>query len=298
MRAARAQQALAEREAVPLVHRAVIGDGLLRAGLRAAQHARALLPRLLHQVVAQRALRVLHAAVHGAQVVLFHLAPADLRVHRAQRLPVLGEDDDAAGEAVDAVAQRRGEAARLRLPLALLVEVGLRIGQQRVHLFALVGVADEPGPLVQQHDVRVLIEDGELRAELRIERVLALRRGEPLVLHVQVDALALAKHRVLTPALAVHLDASEAEEPGDLPHGGGGQRPLQKAGQPAAVPRCVSDDRFHPRASITGKSARAARASRRPRCWRARGGGQRGRGSGARWPWRSSRSRPQAARCR
>ena len=292
VRAARAQQALAEREPVPLVHRAVIGDGLLRAGLRAAQHARALLPRLLHQVVAQRALRVLHAPMHGAQVVLFHLAPADLRIHRAQRLPVLGEDDDAAGKAVDAVAQRRGEAARLRLPLALLVEVGLRIGQQRMHLLALGGVADQPGPLVEQHDVRILVEDRQLRADLRIERVLALRRGEPFVLHIQVDALALREHCVLVSAPAVHLHAPQAQEPGDLPHGGGGQRLLQKAGQPAAVPRRIGDDRLHPRASVTAKSARGARASRRPRCWRARDGGRCGRGPGGRFSWRSSRSRP------
>ena len=260
MRAARAQQALAEREAIPLIHRAVIGDGLLRARLWAAQHGRLLLVRLLEQIVAQRALRILHASEHGAQVVLLHLAPANLRVHRAQRLLVLGEDDDAAGEAVDAVAQRRGEAARLRLPLALLVEVGLRIGQQRMHLLALGGVADQPGTLVEQHDVRILVEDRQLRADLRIERVLALRRGEPFVLHIQVDALALAEHRVLVPAPAVHLHAPQAQEPGDLPHGGGGQRLLQKAGQPAAVPRRIGDDRLHPRASVTAKSAREARA--------------------------------------
>ena len=189
--------------------------------------------------MAQRALRVLHFPVHGAQVILLHLAPAQLGIHDAQRLRVLGEDDDAAGEPVDAVAQR-GRKALPRLPFPLLVEVRLRIGEQGMHLLALVRMADEPGALIEQHDVGIFVENGQLRADFRVERVLALRRAKPLVLHIELHLLPGGKDGILPPAPAVHLNAAKAKEPRNLPHGRGGQRLLQESGQPASVPRRIN----------------------------------------------------------
>ena len=198
--------------------------------------------------MAKRPLRVLHAPVHDAQVVFLDLARADLCVHRAQRLRRFGEDHDAAGHPVDAVAQRRGK-ARARPPLALLVEIRLRMGQQRMHLLALVRMADEARALVKQHDLRVLIENGELRMYLRVERVLALGRFKEAVLDVELHALPGGEDEILPRALSVDLHAPQAQEFANLPHARGGQRLLQKAGQPAAVPALIHDDALHVRSN-------------------------------------------------
>ena len=79
-------------------------------------------------------------------------------IHHPQGLGSLGGDDDAAGVAVDAVAQSGGEGVFLiGGPLLLLVEVGLDVGEQRVDPFRLVRVDHQTGPLVQEKDVLILI---------------------------------------------------------------------------------------------------------------------------------------------
>ena len=81
------------------------------------------------------------------------------------------------GISVDAVAQGRGEGVLPPGgPLLFLIEVGLNVGDESVHIFPLVRVAKEPGPLVAHHHVLVLVDDAKLRPEHRKEGVV-LRGG-------------------------------------------------------------------------------------------------------------------------
>jgi len=99
--------------------------------------------------------------VDNGQVELGDLPVPDLLVKDAQGLGVLGGHDDAAGVAVDAVAQGRSKGVLVPgIPLLLLVEVGLNVGDEGVHLFVLVRVAQQARPFVEQHQVFILIDDG------------------------------------------------------------------------------------------------------------------------------------------
>src|SRR5699024_5575667 len=84
----------------------------------------------------------------------------DLVVHDAQRLGGLGGDDDAAGVAVDAVAQGGDKGGLVpRVPLAGLGQIGLDVGDERVRAAALVGVDDHAGLLVRQKDIVILVQN-------------------------------------------------------------------------------------------------------------------------------------------
>ena len=73
---------------------------------------------------------------------------------------VLGGHDDAAGVPVDAVAQGGGEGMLVPgVPLPLLIEIGLDVGDEGVHLLVFVRVAEQAGGFVQQHQVLVLVDD-------------------------------------------------------------------------------------------------------------------------------------------
>ena len=97
----------------------------------------------------------------------------DLLVHDPQRLGVLGGDDDAAGVAVDAVAQGGGEGVLpLGVPLLLLIEVGLDMVDEGVDLLRLVGVDHQTGALVQQHQILVLVDDIQAGAEQGEEQII------------------------------------------------------------------------------------------------------------------------------
>ena len=118
---------------------------------------------VLAQEAFDAALRRLGAAEADAEVEFGQLAFADLFVQDAQRLGVLRRDDDAARVAVDAVAQRGSKDIFLaRLPLALLVEIGKQMVDERIDLLPLVGVNDEPGWLVEQQNVLILVKDVQL----------------------------------------------------------------------------------------------------------------------------------------
>ena len=91
-------------------------------------HGHLLFLLVLQQKALHAALRLLGASHGDAEVALVQLTVVDLLVEDTQRLRVLGGDDDAAGVAVDAVAQRRGESVfGLRIPLTVLAQVGLNV---------------------------------------------------------------------------------------------------------------------------------------------------------------------------
>ena len=109
----------------------------------------------------------------------------DLFVEDTQRLRVLGGDDDAAGVAVDAVAQGRGEGVLpLRIPLALLVEVRLDVVDEGVDLLRLVGVDHKALGLVRQEQVFVLVDHGQAGLEQGEEHILLGGLVEELVVDV------------------------------------------------------------------------------------------------------------------
>ena len=140
---------------------------------------------VLHQKDLHPPFRRLRRTHRDAEIPLVHLPVADLLVDDPQRLGVLGGDDDAAGVAVDAVAQGGGKGVLpLGVPLPLLVEVRLNVVDESVDLLRLVGVYHQPRPLVQQHQVLVLVHDGETGLEKRQEQIVLTGFVEELVVDV------------------------------------------------------------------------------------------------------------------
>ena len=164
MRAAGQQPALDEREPHGRAQRAVFRHGGLGTGLRLFRHVDLVFHCVLEQIPLQPSLSGPRPAADDAEVGFFNLAAADLVVQNAQRLGVFRRDDDAAGVAVDAVAQRGGEGIfRLRVPLAGLAQVGLDVRDERVPAPLARAVAQHAGLFVRQQDVFVLVDDVEPR---------------------------------------------------------------------------------------------------------------------------------------
>ena len=94
-----------------------------------------------------------------AEVAFVDLTVFDLLVQEAQRLGGLGGDDDAAGVAVDAVAERGREGMFFAgTPFTLGVEVGLNVVDERLAVFrAVVRVDGLTRLLIDEEDVLVLI---------------------------------------------------------------------------------------------------------------------------------------------
>ena len=121
----------------------------------------------------------------NGQVELGDLPVPDLLVKDAQGLGVLGGHDDAAGVAVDAVAEGRSKGVLVPgVPLLLLVEIGLNMGDEGVHLFVLVRVAQQARPFVEQHQVFILIDDVQVGLEDAQKGVLLPGLLEELVVDV------------------------------------------------------------------------------------------------------------------
>ena len=136
----------------------------------------------------------------------------DLVVQDAQRLGGLCRDDDAAGVAVDAVAQSRGERRRVvRIPCARLVEISLDVGDERVAVAVFVRVHDHARRLVREQDVLVLVDHGQARRFDAAERLLLAHLFKVFVVDVELHPVALGEAAGSLGALAVELDALEAQ---------------------------------------------------------------------------------------
>ena len=158
--AAGEQLALHQGQAAGGLQGAVAGGGAPPAGDGMGEHLHLGPVLVLQQKALQRPPGRAHAAVDDGQVVFGDLPVPDLLVEHPQGLCVLGGHDDAAGVPVDAVAQGGGEGMLVPgVPLLLLIEVGLDVGDEGVDLLVLVGVAEQAGPLVQQQQVLVLVHD-------------------------------------------------------------------------------------------------------------------------------------------
>ena len=82
---------------------------------------------------------------------------------------------------------------------------------QCVDLLRLVRVDDQPRPLVEEHQVLVLIDDVEARLPQREEEVVLLRLGEEFVVDIQLQHVARLQALVALGAGTVHLDALDAD---------------------------------------------------------------------------------------
>ena len=212
MRAPREQLDLDEGETVARFQRFVERDGAASVRHGMVIDAHGVRFAVLAQEAFDAALRRLGAAEADAEVEFGQLAFADLFVQDAQRLGVFCRDDDAARVAVDAVAQRGSKDIFLaRLPLALLVEIGKQMVDERIDLLPLVGVNDEPGWLVEQQNVLILVKDVQLWICDGEVDVLLARRFKELVVEVKLEPVALAQAVVALGAGSVDLDALEAD---------------------------------------------------------------------------------------
>ena len=128
VRAPGQQPALDEREPPAALQRAVFRRGGFCAWLRLFRHVDLVFYRVLEQIPIQPSFGGLRPSADDAEIGLIDLTVADLIVQDAQRLGVFRRDDDAAGVAVDAVAERGGEGVfGLRVPFAALTQVGLNV---------------------------------------------------------------------------------------------------------------------------------------------------------------------------
>ena len=99
---------LHQRQLAPLFQRAVLGHCRFAAGDRLMVDGHFLLLLILQKEALDLPFRRLGRTHGDAQITLIQLPVTDLLVDDAQRFGVLGGDDDAAGVAVDAVAQGLG----------------------------------------------------------------------------------------------------------------------------------------------------------------------------------------------
>ena len=104
-------------------------------------------------------------SVHNAKIALVDFAILDLLVQNAQCLRVLCGNDNAAGIAVDAVAQGRCKGVLLSgPPLAVGVEICLNVIDQRFAVFrAVMRMHGLPGLFIDQQEIFVLIDDMQFR---------------------------------------------------------------------------------------------------------------------------------------
>ena len=185
MGAAGLQPDLHQAQFPPALQHLIVGDGGLAAGDRLVVHGDLLFLLVLQQEALHPALRPLRAPHGDAQVALVQLPAADLLVDDAQRLGVLGGDDDAPGVAVDAIAQGRGEGVLPPgVPLPFLVQVRLDVVDECVDLLRLVGVDHQALGLVRQQQVLILVDHGEPGLEEGQEHILLGRLVKELVVDV------------------------------------------------------------------------------------------------------------------
>lgn len=109
MGAACQQTALHQRQPAPAFQRPVKRDGGFSAGNRLMEKADFLFLFVLQQKALNPPLRPLGTAHGDAEIELFQLMSPDLLIDDPQRLGVFGGNNNAAGVAVNTVAQSRGK---------------------------------------------------------------------------------------------------------------------------------------------------------------------------------------------
>ena len=75
-----------------------------------------------------------------------------------------------------------------------------------IHLLLLVGMDHKPGPLIQQKEVFILIDDRQLRAKESEKEVILPRLIEELIVDVELQDIPLPE-----PGIPLHMDAVDPE---------------------------------------------------------------------------------------
>ena len=165
MGAAGDELAFDQTQPAAALQRLIERDAGLGALLRGLGDIDAVFLRVLEQLPLEPSARRTRRAVDDAQIPLVDLTVLDLLVEDSQSLRIFRGDDDAAGIAVDSVAQGGGKGVLLqRPPFALGVEIGLDMVDERAAVFRAVVRVDGLARLfVDQQDVFILIDDVQLR---------------------------------------------------------------------------------------------------------------------------------------
>ncbi len=127
-----------------------------------------------------------------AEIVFFDLAVPDFFIDDPQRFRILRGNDDAAGVAVNPVAESGSKRILLfRPPFTLLREVGLDVGDQRVIIPLAGAVTENARLLVGEKDVFIFIDDRNPGlSDLQI-RVFFLRLFKELIIDVKLDTVSV-----------------------------------------------------------------------------------------------------------
>ena len=151
--------------------------------------------------------------LHNGKVPLVDFPILDLLIHHPQGFRRLGGDHDAPGVPVNAVAQRRGEGVFLPgTPLPLLVQVRLDVVDQGAAIFrAVVGMHRKARALVHKQNVFVLVDNVQIGIRHGEVGVVLPGVVKKLVVDIQLQDIALLQPGVPVDALAVALDALDAD---------------------------------------------------------------------------------------
>ena len=157
------QLALHQRKPLAAGQDLVAGLAAFGTGLGGIRHEYPVFLGVLEQIALQCPLLRLGGPLHNGQIPLVQLPVFDLLVHHPQGLGGLGRNDDASGVPVDAVAQGRSEGIfPSGIPLPLLIQVRLNvINKGPAVLGPIMGMDSQPGPLVHQDDLVILIDDAK-----------------------------------------------------------------------------------------------------------------------------------------
>ena len=121
-------------------------------------HGHLLFLLIFQQKALHPAFRLFRPACGNAEVALVQFQVPYLLVDDPQCLGILSGNDNAAGIAVDTIAQRRRKGIfPLGVPLPFLVQIRLDVVDEGVHLLRLVGVDHHSLRLVRQQQVLILI---------------------------------------------------------------------------------------------------------------------------------------------
>ena len=150
-------------------------------------------------------------AEHQAAVELGDLPVPDFLVQHPEGGGVFGAEDQPAGVAVDPVAEGRCKAVFLfRVVFPLLGQIFQDPVDEGVHLALVVGVDHQPGRLIGQEDVFVLIDDFQ-GVPGGAEGVLLPVGGKKFVLEVQLHHVPLRQAAGDFSPFSVDLDALLAD---------------------------------------------------------------------------------------
>ena len=150
-------------------------------------------------------------AVRQAEIGLVHLSVLDFLIENAQAFRVFGGDDNAAGVAVDAVGKGGRKGIFLfRFVFALFKQIPFDPRDERIGVFAVVRVAQQPDFFVEQQNIFVFIQNIQLFRRAH-KVIFFFDRFKKFVVDIHLDHVAGLQPGRDFAAPAVDLDALGAD---------------------------------------------------------------------------------------